>query len=67
MREVVDLGEIVLVHDEDYARRPAVWLSPAGGVIPSQRLIDALANGETTWGGLAEAGWRFLGRLGESQ
>ena len=30
---------------------------------PSKRLIEALARGETTVGGLAEAGWFVIGTI----
>ena len=33
--------------------------------LPSQRFLDALARGEVTRGGLAEAGWFDLGVIGE--
>lgn len=62
-KEVVDLGEVILVHNED--TRPDLWLSPASGVIASPRLIEAFARGEVTTGGLAEAGWRWIGNLEE--
>lgn len=60
-RRVVDLGEVLAVHDGEV--QPELWISPAGGVTASPRLIEAFARGEVTVGGLAEAGWRNLGKL----
>jgi hypothetical protein len=54
MRRVTGFGEVMLVENE-------IWVGPPGTDGPSQRLIDAIACGEATEGGLAEAGWRFVG------
>jgi hypothetical protein len=55
MRRVTGFGEVMLVENE-------IWTGPVGTSGPSQRLIDAVACGEATEGGLAEAGWRFAGK-----
>lgn len=34
---------------------------------PSQRFIDAVAHGEVTKGGLAEAGWFDVGRIADGE
>jgi hypothetical protein len=61
VKEVVDLGEVLIVHDE----KPKLWMSPAPGVDASPRLIEAFRRGEVTEGGLAEAGWRWIGNLND--
>jgi hypothetical protein len=60
MREVVDLGEVLLVHEAD--TEPDLWLGPPG-TTESPRLVEAIARGEVTAGGLAEAGWRWIGKI----
>lgn len=60
MREVVDLGEVILVHDAD--TEPDLWLGPPS-TAESPRLVEAIARGEVTAGGLAEAGWRWIGKI----
>jgi hypothetical protein len=60
MREVVDLGEVLLVHNAD--TEPDLWLGPPG-TTDSPRLVEAIARGEVTAGGLAEAGWHWIGKL----
>jgi hypothetical protein len=56
-------GEFEIVPNE--AIEPGdVWLgrSAAG---PSPRLLEAFTRGEVTEGGMAEAGWRYLGRIAD--
>jgi hypothetical protein len=66
-REVVDLGEVLAVYEPDAKpdAKPDLWISPASGVDASPRLVEAFARGEVTEGGLAEAGWRLIGTMGE--
>jgi hypothetical protein len=59
---VVDLGEVLLVHD-DKDSGPDLWLSPLPGTVATPRLIEAFMRGEVTKGGLAEAGWQCIGKL----
>lgn len=57
----IDLGELSITTNENIAPGD-VWIGPAGDG-PSPRLLDAFARGEVTEGGLAEAGWRVLGKV----
>jgi hypothetical protein len=41
-----------------------VYTGPADSAVPT-RLINAIARGEVTEGGLAEAGWFVLGTLAD--
>ncbi len=59
--ERIDLGELSITANEKIPPGD-VWIGPAGDG-PSSRLLDAFARGEVTEGGLAEAGWRVLGKV----
>jgi hypothetical protein len=43
-----------------------VFIGPADAPV-SRRLIDAFSRGEVTEGGMAEAGWRYIGRLAQEE
>ncbi|MCV7174876.1 hypothetical protein [Mycolicibacterium sphagni] len=58
-------GDFPIVTDENIGHGD-VWIGPAGATCVPTRLLEAFTRGETTPGGLAEAGWRFVGRLDES-
>lgn len=61
---VSDFGEIIVISDPDDAK-PDLLIGPPG-TNSSPRLIEAILRGETTIGGLAEAGWRFIGTFGDA-
>lgn len=63
MSERIDFGELPIVPNGDIAKGD-VWMGPAG-TGPSLRLIEAFGRGETTEGGMAEAGWRYVGTMAE--
>lgn len=59
--ERIDFGELQIELNDDI--KPGdVWLGPIGEH-PSRRLIEAFARGEVTAGGMAEAGWQFVGKI----
>ncbi len=63
--ERIDLGELsVAVNVNENIAPGDVWIGPAGDG-PSPRLLDAFARCEVTVGGLAEAGWRVLGKVAD--
>lgn len=63
--ERVDLGDLSIVANEDITPGE-VWLGRSDAEMPSKRLLSALARGEVTLGGLAEAGWHVMGRIADN-
>ena len=65
MQERIDIGELSIVTDRDTAPDD-VWLGRPDAPFPSDRFLAAFVRGELTVGGLAEAGWHYLGRLSDA-
>lgn len=59
MNRIVDCGEVVFVGKPSGGGE--AWLSPGGGQVASATLLEALAHGDFTHGGMSEAGWQLLG------
>jgi hypothetical protein len=53
-RRVSDFGQVMLVDNE-------MWLGPPDTESVPRRLMEAAGRRETTIGGMAEAGWHFVG------
>lgn len=53
-RRVSDFGQVMLVDNE-------MWLGPPDTDSVPRRLMEAAARRQITAGGMAEAGWQFLG------
>lgn len=54
-------GELLIIPNEEIGRGD-VWMGcdPHG---PPKRLLEAFARGKVTVGGMAEAGWRYVGKM----
>lgn len=58
----MNFGEFEIVPNPDIDPSD-VWLGLGYG--PSPRLLEAFRRGEVTVGGMAEAGWQYLGKIAD--